>query len=162
MDDQGMQERLSKDVNELVATAHRLADALGISNHHAGSDENDAACSECGGDDFANGAMAAQAAEHSAAGAAAVQQEIFLGLEVDQCSGQLSVRNRNNVFVTIPRGPQVTVDVAIDGQGYWYWRCGSSGERSRGEPNYRQRVKRLKITHSTDGRKITWRCFDLL
>jgi hypothetical protein len=160
MDDQGMQERLSKDVNELVAAAHRLADALGVANHHD-VNEADAACLECG-DDFANGAAAAEAAAGGATATATVPQEIFLGLEVDQCSGQLLVRNRNNVFVAIPRGPLVTVDVAIDGQGYWYWRCGSSGERSRGEPNYRQRVKRLKITHSTDNRKITWRCFDLL
>jgi hypothetical protein len=159
MENQSMQERLSKDVSELVATAHRLADSLGVSNHHGVSD-GDPVCPECT-DDFADGAMAAETAEQGVT-AAAVQQEIFLGLEVDQCSGQLSVRNRNNVFVTIPRGPQITVDVAIDGQGFWFWRCGSSGERSRGEPNYRQRIKRLKVTHSTDGRKITWRCFDLL
>ena len=56
----------------------------------------------------------------------------------------------------------MTVDVAIDGNGYWYWQCGSSKERSRGEPNYRQRVKRLKISHSADDRKILWECYDLL
>jgi hypothetical protein len=156
MDDQSMQERLSRDVNELVATVNRLADSLGVSTHQSAS-EADPGCPEYG-DGFANGGAPAE----GVAVTATALQEIFLGLEVDQCSGQLSVRNKNNVWVTIPRGPLTTVDVAIDGQGYWYWRCGGSGERSRGEANYRQRIKRLKITHSTDGRKITWRCFDLL
>ena len=29
-------------------------------------------------------------------------------------------------------------------------------------PNFRQRVKRLKVWHSPNDRKITWWCFDLL
>jgi hypothetical protein len=107
------------------------------------------------------GAMPGEAAEQAVT-AAAGQQEIFLGVEEDECSGQLPVFNRNFVLVTIPRGQIMTVDVAIDGNGYWYWQCGSSKQRSRGEPNYRQRVKRLKVSHSADDRKILWECYDLL
>jgi len=88
--------------------------------------------------------------------------EAFLGQEIDRCSGALSVRNKSNQWVPVPRGKWVVVDVAIDGNGYWYWKCGGSSEKSRGVPNYRQRVKRLKIQHSVNDRKITWQCFDLL
>jgi hypothetical protein len=89
------------------------------------------------------------------------EQEIFLGTETDQCSGSLSVKNKNGQFVAIPRGKTTVVDVAIDGDGYWRWRCGNTNERSRGVPNYRQRVKRLKVLHSKNSREITWRCFDI-
>jgi hypothetical protein len=91
----------------------------------------------------------------------AKEQEIFLGTETDQCSGSLSVKNKNGQFVAIPRGKTTVVDVAIDGDGYWRWRCGNTNERSRGVPNYRQRVKRLKVLHSKNSREITWRCFDI-
>ena len=107
-------------------------------------------------------AMPGKAAEQAVT-AAAGQQEIYLGVEFDDCSGQLSVRDRNNVLVRIPRGYPITiVDVAIDGDGYWYWQCGSSRERSRGEPNYRSRVKRLQVFHSEDDRGILRHCYDLL
>lgn len=96
-----------------------------------------------------------------AAGTAA-GQEIPIGTEVDQCSGVLSVRDRFNQWIKVPRGAWTRIDVAIDGNGYWYWRCGNTLERSRGAANFRQRVKRLKVWHSTSSRKITWRCFDLL
>jgi hypothetical protein len=89
-------------------------------------------------------------------------QEVFLGTEIDQCSGSLTVKNRAGKWVAIPRGHKTVVDVAITGNGYWYWRCGSTLEKSRGEPNYRQRVKRLKVTHSTQDREIRWECFDIL
>ena len=89
-------------------------------------------------------------------------QEVFLGTEIDQCSGVLTVLNRARKWVRIPRGKKTVVDVAISGSGYWFWRCGTTGERSRGAPNYRQRVKRLKVTHSTENREIRWECFDLL
>lgn len=94
--------------------------------------------------------------------AASPAQEVFLGVETDQCSGSLSVRNRAGQWVAIPRGKKTVVDVAVAGTGYWSWRCGSTAEKSRGVPNYRQRVKRLKVTHSTESREITWECFDLL
>jgi len=94
--------------------------------------------------------------------AAAGQQEIFLGNEDDQCSGQLSVVDRNGALVPIPRGWPHWIDVAIDGDGYWHWQCGSSKERSSGDPNYRPRVKRLKVFHSADGRDLSWECYDLL
>jgi hypothetical protein len=106
-------------------------------------------------------AMPGETAEQAVT-AAAGQQEIFLGYEHDACSGQLSVVDRNGVLVPIPRGSFKTVDVAIDGDGYWYWQCGSSKERSRGEPNYRPRVKRLKMFHDPDSRDIQWNCYDLL
>jgi hypothetical protein len=89
-------------------------------------------------------------------------QEVFLGVETDQCSGSLSVKNRAGKWVPIPRGRETAVDVAITGNGHWYWRCGSALEKSRGEPNYRQRVKRLKVTHSTQDREIRWECYDIL
>jgi hypothetical protein len=97
----------------------------------------------------------------SGAGIAAAQ-EVKLGSETDQCSGVLTVRNKHNQWITVPRGHWTTIDVAIDGSGYWYWRCGSTGERSRGASSFRQRVKRLKVFHSTNSRKITWWCYDLL
>ena len=90
------------------------------------------------------------------------QQEIPLCTEIDQCSSVLWVRNRFGVRVKVPRGRWIRIDVAIDCNGYWYWWCGNSRERSRGAPNFRARVKRLKVWHSPNSRKITWRCFDLL
>lgn len=88
--------------------------------------------------------------------------ETRLGYEIDRCSGRLSVKNKNNQWVTVPRGVWTTIDVAVDGSGYWYWRCGSTGERSRGAPAFRFKVKRLKVWHSTTDRKITWWCYDLV
>ncbi len=89
-------------------------------------------------------------------------QEVTLGDETDQCSGRLTVLDRYNRWIFVPRGQLTTIDVAISGGGYWYWRCGNTIERSRGGSNFRQRVKRLKILHSPNNRKITWQCFDLL
>jgi hypothetical protein len=89
-------------------------------------------------------------------------QEVFLGVETNQCSGSLSVRNRAGKLIPITRGVETVVDVAISGSGYWFWHCGTAVEKSRGGENFRQRVKRLKVTHSTGNREITWRCFDLL
>jgi hypothetical protein len=88
----------------------------------------------------------------------ALEQEVRIGTEHDKCSGSLSVKNRFGEYVPIQRGVWTTVDVAIDGGDYWRWKCGSSGERSRGG----SRVKRLKIWHSTEGRSITWETYDLL
>ncbi|CRK61577.1 hypothetical protein [Alloactinosynnema sp. L-07] len=92
---------------------------------------------------------------------AAVQQ-VFLGYEYDACSGSLKVKNKYGTYVPITRGVWTTVDVAINGDGYWFWKCGSSVEYSRGEPNYRPRVKRLRVYHSTQSSSITWKCYDLL
>jgi hypothetical protein len=89
-------------------------------------------------------------------------QEVFLGVETDQCSGSLSVLDRTEKWIPIRRGRKRVVDVALTGDGHWFWRCGTTLEKSRGEPNYRQRVKRLKVTHSTSDREIRWECFDLL
>lgn len=89
---------------------------------------------------------------------APLAQEVYLGAEFDKCSGSLSVKDRYGVYQPIVRGQLTTIDVAIDGGNYWYWKCGSSGERSRGS----DRVKRLKIWHSTEGRSITWYTYDLL
>ena len=89
-------------------------------------------------------------------------QEVFLGVEIDQCSGVLSVLDRAGKWVRVARGKKTLIDVAITGAGYWSWRCGTTREKSRGEPNYRPRVKRLKVTHSTENREIRWECYDLL
>jgi hypothetical protein len=37
----------------------------------------------------------------------------------------------------IDMSPEPIIDGAIDDNGYWYWRYGSSNERSRGVPNFR-------------------------
>jgi hypothetical protein len=63
---------------------------------------------------------------------------------------------------SVPRGFWTVVGVAIDGEGYWYWRCSGSDERSRGREHFRQRVKRLKALHALGSRDITWLCYDLL
>ncbi|MCM3877446.1 MAG: hypothetical protein NEA02_13655 [Thermoanaerobaculia bacterium] len=89
-------------------------------------------------------------------------QEIWLGSESDHCGGVLHLKNRNNQWIKIERGNVTNVDVAIDGNGYWYWRCGSSNEKSRGTPNYRNRVKRLRVLHSENSRDIVFDCYDLL
>jgi hypothetical protein len=82
-----------------------------------------------------------------------------LGTEIDQCSGQLSVKNSANHWINVTRGQMTQIEVDIDGGGYWYWRCGSSDERARGDDNFRQRVRFLQVHHSTEGREIRWECF---
>ena len=158
MQEQNKEERLLEEISRLVASIDRLVEAGAAK-----------ASGECG-PDMASEAMAeppddavsAEAAESAPRAATQAVQQVFLGLEVDQCSGSLSVRNRSGQWIPVQRGRSTRIDVAIDGNGYWYWRCGSTGERSRGEPNYRPRVKRLYVYHSTNDRKITWRCYDLL
>lgn len=100
--------------------------------------------------------------------ASATPQEVFLGNESDACNSVLRVKDRHNRWITIPRedseGLQTSrrVDVAIDGDGYWYWKCGASVERSRGASAYRNRVKRLNVIHANYNRRILWVCYDLL
>ena len=94
----------------------------------------------------------------SATAVKAPEQEIYLGTERDKCSGNLYVRDRWGSDVFIPRGSWTRVDVAIDGNSYWYWRCGNTWERSRGS----NRVKRLYVYHSTSSRSIWWDTYDLL
>ena len=161
------QERSSSDVAQLVEAIDRLVETMG-----APAQFNQPSCPECGrpfsDDDWSPEDAGDDDRQDAAAGVnglvmgATIAQTIFLGVEVDQCSGVLRVKNRNHSWSTIPRGVWATVDVAIDGNGYWYWRCGISPERSRGAPNFRARVKRLRVFHSPNSRKITWRCYDLL
>src|SRR5262245_14453082 len=92
------------------------------------------------------GPASAAPVQHEGARAAQVrvlEQEIYLGEEIDRCSGQLSVINKYGQPVDIQRGVWTPVDVAIDGGSYWHWKCGGSGERSRGSFENMQRVKRL-------------------
>lgn len=139
------QERLLNEISQLASSIQRLAEAMSIG-----------AVSEPPLADL-NPEPLPSSENLEAAG-----QQVFLGTEIDQCSGVLSVRNRHNQFVVIPRGNWTNVEVAINGDGYWFWRCGQSLERSRGGLNFRQRVKLLKVFHSTNNRKITWHCFDVL
>ena len=150
------QERHVNETSQLVTAVNRLVEAMGGCREGPsnGIDMSPEAIM-----DAAQGDMAPETAMLTTARAL---QEVQLGYEIYQCSGLLSVRNRFNQWVTVPRGQWTVIDVAIDGNGYWYWRCGSSNERSRGAPNFRQRVKRLKVLHSTESRKITWWCYDLL
>ena len=99
-----------------------------------------------------------------AATPANAEQAVYLGAEIDSCGGVLHVKNRYDKWIKIERTKTTytTVDVAIDGDGYWRWRCGDSNEKSRGKPNYRNRVKRVRVNHSTNGRDIVWTCYDLL
>jgi|OpeIllAssembly_1097287.scaffolds.fasta_scaffold649168_2 hypothetical protein len=97
-----------------------------------------------------------------AATPARAEQAVYLGYEEDACGGVLYVRNRYNQWIKIERGAHPNVDVAIDGDGYWHWKCGNTNEKSRGASSYRNRVKRLNVTHSTNGRRIIWGCYDLL
>ena len=165
MNQQDTQERLSNEIAQLVETLSRLVEALGAS-----PETTQPNCPQCGrpfsDDDMSPQAfsddVSSQVAEESAHAALSVSQEVRLGYEIDQCSGVLSIRNKDNRWIYVPRGRWTTIDVAIDGNGYWHWRCGSSSERSRGSSNFRQRVKRLKVWHSTESRKITWWCYDLL
>jgi hypothetical protein len=89
-------------------------------------------------------------------------QEVYLGSTLDNCGGQLSMKDRAGKWVRIPRGSKTSVDVAIDGGGYWRWRCGVTKERSRGGPNHRRRVKRLKVYRSEESWRIRFSCYDLL
>src|SRR5262249_33941260 len=82
-----------------------------------------------------------------------------LGYEIDQCSGQLTVLSKSHGWITIPRGQWRWVNVYPDGDGYWYWRCGDSFEKSRGESDFRQRVNWLRVFHSPNNRQITWYCY---
>jgi hypothetical protein len=140
------QNRLVDEVSRLVTSVNRLSEAVDSLSEANGCDDD----------------LAPEPIEHSEAQARLTTQEVRLGYEIDQCSGSLTVQDRQGQYVSVPRGQWTTVDVAINGDGYWRWRCGSSNERSRGAPNFRQRVKRLKVWHSLNNRKITWWCFDLL
>jgi hypothetical protein len=150
------QERLLSGMSQLVGAVNRLVEANGACGNGL---SNDIDLSPEAITDAAPDDMAPETAMLTSARAL---QEVQLGFEIDQCSGLLTVRNRFGQWVTVPRGQWTVIDVAIDGNGYWFWRCGSSNERSRGAPNFRPRVKRLKILHSTESRKITWWCYDLL
>jgi hypothetical protein len=139
------QERLLNEISQLASSIQKLADAMALG-----------AESEPPLEDLNPQPLPPEETLEAAG------QLVFLGSEVDQCSGVLSVMNRQNQFVAIPRGQWTPVDVAINGSGHWFWRCGNTLEKSRGGLNFRQRVKHLKVFHSTSSRKITWHCFDVL
>lgn len=151
-------ERLAGEIGQLIDSMNRLVQAFG-----GLSPSCQETCPQCGRP-FAEGDMEPEALSDEADPAAgiAAAQEVKLGSEIDQCSGVLTVCDRHNQWIKVPRGRWTAIDVAIDGNGYWYWRCGSTLEKSRGAASFRQRVKRLKVKHSTESRKITWHCFDLL
>jgi hypothetical protein len=111
---------------------------------------------------LAAAALAVAAVPAAPAVAAAGATAYYLGYEQDQCSGRLYVKNTSNTYVRIQRddAPHY-VDVHVDGDGYWYWKCGTTVERSRGESNWRNRVERLRVVHSTDSRQIGWWCYEL-
>jgi hypothetical protein len=148
-------ERHANETSQLVTAVNRLVEALGTSRNGLNCDTDMAPEPIAGADPC-------ETTTEDATSAARALQEVQLGYEIDKCSGLLTVRNRFGQWVTVPRGQWTVIDVAIDGNGYWYWRCGGSNEKSRGAPNFRPRVKRLKVLHSTESRKITWWCYDLL
>lgn len=87
----------------------------------------------------------------------------YLGVEWDNCSGNLYVRNSAGTYVYIPRNDSnYGVEVLLDGNGYWYWKCGSTGEVSRGSTPWRYRVDYLSVRHATDSREIRWRCYEIV
>ena len=109
------QNRLAEEVSQLVMSVDRLSETVGLLPEANGF-EDDLAPKPI--DD-------SQGLSHRAA------QEVRLGYEIDRCSGSLTVHDRSGQYVFVPRGQWTTVDVAISGEGYWRWRCGSSNERSR-------------------------------
>jgi hypothetical protein len=163
------QERLLSEMSQLITAVHRLVATL-EDTRQGSSDDTDMSpeaimdnASELAPEANALvGAFGEMLPEADTIASARAQQEVLLGYEIDRCSGVLTVRNRFSQWITVQRGRWTVIDVAIDGNGYWYWRCGGSNERSRGAPNFRPRVKRLKVWHATGGRKITWWCYDLL
>lgn len=107
-------------------------------------------------------ALAAIALVGAVASPASALSESYLGYDIDQCSGNLYVKNSSNVWVFIPRDDvSHPVDVHVDGNGYWYWKCGTTAEMSRAVAAYRYRVDRLKVTHSSDSRQIRWSEYEL-
>lgn len=80
---------------------------------------------------------------------------IQLTTEYDACSGQLYVKNSAGQWKAITRGVRTTVYVKVDSSGYWYWRCGSTVEKSRAT-YLANLVNMLQVVHSTSGRGITW------
>jgi hypothetical protein len=150
------QERILNEMSQLVGAVNRLVNGKDACRNGLSNDINmsRAAITDAAPDDMAP--------ETAMLTTAVALQEVQLGYEIDRCSGQLRVQDRYGEPVRVDRGEWKSIDVAIDGNGYWYWSCGDSSERSRGAPNFRQRVKRLKVWHSGDSRKITWWCYDLL
>lgn len=153
------QERLLDEMSNLVAAVKSLVDTMQAASARgmSGVDLNPEMITDADQPEMPN-----DVASQTQQLATDLPQEIQLGFEIDQCSGSLSVRNRFGQWIAVQRGHWTTIDVAINGDGYWFWRCGNSLERSRGAPNFRPRVKRLKVFHSTNNRKITWWCYDLL
>ncbi len=150
------QEKVLDEIGHLVAAINSLVEVLDTSKE---VQDNDIDMSP---EPLPDAALSEMYPETAITTTALAHQEIYLDYEIDRCSGLLKVRNRYNQWITVNRGQWKVIDVAIDSNGWWYWKCGSDNLESRGEPNYRQRVKRLKVFHSTNGRKITWYCYDLL
>lgn len=80
---------------------------------------------------------------------------LLLSITYDACSGQLYVANKYGQWQRIQRGVTTTVYVNVNSSGYWYWKCGSTLEKSRSSV-LPLSVNMLKVNHSTTGRTIKW------
>ena len=92
--------------------------------------------------------------------------EEYLGDEEDGCAGhfhghrpQLAVKNSAQDWINIPLNEFTTVDVTVNYEGYWWWKCGNTEEKSRGRSPWRRRVNRLKVLHKEDSGEILWFCY---
>jgi hypothetical protein len=85
---------------------------------------------------------------------------IYLGTEIDQCSGRLEVYDRYEGWMEIRRNDTLYPVWVQLVDGYWTWKCNGTLEWSRGEPNVRHRVDYVRVAHSSGSRQITWRLFD--
>ena len=85
--------------------------------------------------------------------------EVPLGTTSDMCrSGQLRILNSTGGLTDVPSNGALTiVDVNVNSEGFWTWKCGSSTERSRVTECPNIKVTRLKVTHSNG--RIVFRCF---
>jgi hypothetical protein len=107
------------------------------------------------------GMLAAAGVAATAAPAAAANN--YLGTEWDQCSGNLYVEKPGGGWQYIPKNDTNNwATVTLNGSGYWDWKCGTTGEVSRGSLPWRYRVDRLLVRHASDGREIRWRCYEVV
>jgi hypothetical protein len=76
------------------------------------------------------------------------------GSTVDRCSGQLWVR-RLDGDVEVRRGEWYEYSTRTDSNGYFFWWCDDSFERSRVFGGSSRPVF-IQVLHDSSGRKISW------
>lgn len=83
--------------------------------------------------------------------------KVFLGTAVDRAScASLKVFDGRGGFVEVGKGEKVSLQVDLDDQGFFYWECDGSQERTR--PRWPE-TNCIEIQRAAEGRKITWVCY---